>query len=318
MLSIENIAYDISRKDDSVSVNIYMKNFAWGVQFEYACYLLKDDIVAQKKMYQKSSRFQFHLEDNGTYSFALFIKERGKVECESVIKYTEKFEVRSYEIAVIADMEISEICASINGMLIHRYDSLDEDISEEYIFADIIYLVDSYTKKYEKDELAVSQVKSMLRDYVKQGKQLIFLLRYIDGYQNEIMNAIIKEALLLRIKFIDCHQILKRQEDGTLQYEDYSRFCKVLKRDLENILSMSSDQWSSLKMYIDVQRREDTLDFKIINEAAVGNEEYNFYILKDGQVYCKHGRWEEKMSSHLYCRKMEYIPYRDMFDRMVR
>ena len=89
-------------------------------------------------MYQRSKRFQFDLLGSGTYSFTIFVRDKAADIVEPVIRQTEKFEVRQYEMAIIAEHEIIDICSGITGLQLNKYGDLEGSIAYDTLFIVIV------------------------------------------------------------------------------------------------------------------------------------------------------------------------------------
>lgn len=259
---------------------------------EYACYLLKDGVVVEKKMYQLSGTFGFELSDEGTYSFMLFVRNKAVNNNEPIIKQTEEIEVRQYRVAAFADEQTIGICSSISGLTLNQYPVLSEDITEKIIFLDCIYLLECL--RTECDDAIIQMVSARLTEYMEQQKTVILFVRYIDGFEREELIArIIKEGIRLKIKLIDVHQILRRKENGILEYEDYAAYSRSLKNQLSFLLEESCKKLSGLDIQVNINIVNDQLLLHVSDSQNNPDIVYSYYVLKDGKVIYKHQIWEQ-------------------------
>lgn len=258
---------------------------------EYACYLLKDGIIVERKMYQLSGTFCFNLSGEGVYSFTIFVRNKAINNNEPIIKQTEGIEVRNYTVTVVADEKIVEICSSINGLTFSKYDNIPEDIAEEIICLDLIYLLEQVPVEHNDNDAAY-MISSKIAEYIKQHKMVILINRFIEGFnREEAVAKIIREGIRLNVKLIDMHQILRRKADGVLEYENYDAYCRSLKNQLSSLLQEGSKKLSDLD--ISVNRVNDLLLIKLTGLQDSLNAVYTYYILRDGVVIYKHETWEQ-------------------------
>jgi len=292
MLSKENINYQITREERSVYIDIFLDNtssnkYGGGV-CEFACYFLKDGNIVEKKMYQLSGKFFFDLLGEGEYSFTIFVRNKTINDNEPIIKQTEKIEIRQYILAAVADEEVTEICSSINGLTLNKYDSILEDITEKIIFLDLIHMLECMQTKCN-DEIVII-ISSEMSKYIEQRKMVILFIRYIDGFKEELIKRIIQVGIRLNVKLIDTHQIFKRNENGIITYENYDTYCRSLRNQLKPLLEESKTKLFDLDIRVNIVN--DQLVFKMTGIQDSLNVLYNYYILKDGKVIYKHKLWE--------------------------
>lgn len=296
MLNKENISYQVTMKEGTADIVISFVDTnlnKYGGVYDFACYFLKDGNIIDKKMYQRSKRFQFDLLGSGTYSFTIFVRDKAADIVEPVIRQTEKFEVRQYEMAIIAEHEIIDICSGITGLQLNKYGDLEGSIADDNLFIDIVYLTDVYADWYCEDRLIIDHICNKLEDYLLADNNVILLIKDIQGYHRQtLIDEIISKCKEYKVRLINCHQILQKDRTGKLRYEDYQLFCNALKDQLEVLLRDACSGFSALDYCVDIKVMENKLRIIVSSSAGYDATQCQYYILRDGQVVYKHGIWE--------------------------
>lgn len=308
MLLKEKLKYDIkvSGINAKININYDEKN----MNLVYACYFSKDGVNIEKRNYQKSNEFIFKCDGNGIYRFVVFVKETdtqnlnggGGQEQNKIWHQTETFEVKNYNIGVIAHEEVIDIIDSNENFFIFRSDSNFKFKDEvKYVFLDVPYIAEKFIIQNKID--VAENIIDIIRKFSQEYEEVILLDGYFKNQDeiNDIVSYVVVNCDFGNVDVINHCQILEKV-DEKIVYESYNRFKKVVLNDINDFIEKSLKRPIE-NTWVEIALNGNVLISEIINREIdkLKNVKYFFYVLKDGAVYYKSEAWldDNKLSLEL-------------------
>ena len=308
MLLKEKLKYDIkvSGINAKININYDEKN----MNLVYACYFSKDGVNIEKRNYQKSNEFIFKCDGNGIYRFVVFVKETdtqnlnggGGQEQNKIWHQTETFEVKNYNIGVIAHEEVIDIIDSNENFFIFRSDSNFKFKDEvKYVFLDVPYIAEKFIIQNKID--VAENIIDIIRKFSQEYEEVILLDGYFKNQDeiNDIVLYVVMNCNFGNVDVINHCQILEKV-DGKIVYESYNRFKRVVLNGINDFIEKSLKRPIE-NTWVEIALNGNVLISEIINREIdkLKNVKYFFYVLKDGAVYYKSEVWldDNKLSLEL-------------------
>ena len=289
MLYIENLKYNL--EINRANVSVYINYIHERGDFLYACYLLKDSEIIERRNYQASGYFDFTNLENGLYQFSIFVKEVSEMDSinDRIWKYTETFKIEHYNIGVIANNDVISIIKSINSLsIVSSNNDLCFNKEVEYIFLDISYIAAHFARNHNTD--ICEAILEMIKTFSANCNELILLEGYFENQKeiNEVSLFVTANCDYENINIINPSQILK-WSNKKIVYENYDRYKSVIIKGVNDVIENHKKK-DIENSSIEISLNKNTLTAEIKNKKAI-NAQYTFYVLKDGDVYRKNSGW---------------------------
>lgn len=267
----------------------------------YACYLVKEDGGLEKQFYQEQNKFEFLLEKSGVYWCQYFVKDIGgnitlfKTE---KITYVEKATWYILGSKDFSERLVAEVGAAYN---IKYLDILE--ISKQLKYKNLIFdnkknNIIVFSLYENADNISDNELKEFIAGIEPYAANIkMFFIKSFFEENNKsvvITNKRLEELYFqlssLGIRCINPHQLLNISEDEYI-FENEKVLVKECVRQLEEYSKQDYIK-EKHEFSIDTILEDNILKIEFIEKERNVNNQYCYYILKDGKVFYKH-HWEK-------------------------